>query len=570
MGKDDLLFCGIDVGGTHADGVVIRNGDIVACCKVETNHADLVGTVKGVLDRLLQNIDELDGINISTTLSTNAIVEGDLERVGVVVSAGPGVNPDLLAIGDDFEVVGGSIDHRGKIVQELNTSELARTLDGFANKEIKVFSLVTKFSTRNPQQEEYMAEAIKDKADYVSLGHRLSGSLNFPRRINTSYYNSAVWRKFSNFAGAVEKSLDEYGDFKNVNILKADGGTMPLKEAVEYPVETIISGPAASVMGITALCEIEKDAIILDIGGTTTDVIFFANAAPVFEPEGIAIDKKPSLVRAFRTSSIGIGGDSAIRVDENGIKVGPDRLGKSLALGGNHCSLIDAFNVTKNLGLGDVQASFDGVKKLAEKAGEEINIFSKKTIEIAVERIYEEVVAELEEINQKPVYTIQELIEGKKIEPSKIFLMGGPARAFEKEIRQRFGLPVEIPENFAIANAIGAALSKATKEVELFADTEKGELIIPNLGIKKKIDKSYNLFQAEKDAKFYLEEFMKEQNIIDGSGAGTKSEAKAEVIESSSFNMVDGFNLLGKNIRVKSQIRPEVIYNLKKGGKNEG
>src|SRR5690606_32986291 len=124
-----------------------------------------------------------------------------------------------------------------------------------------------------------------------------------------------------------KKSLAKAGIEAPVFILKADGGTMNLATAEEKPVETILSGPAASLLGLMGMCSTEQDALLLDIGGTTTDIFFLADGVPVFEPLGIKISGYKTLVRAIYSVSIGLGGDSSIRVGNDTIQINPQREG---------------------------------------------------------------------------------------------------------------------------------------------------------------------------------------------------------------------------------------------------
>ncbi|HQP49479.1 MAG TPA: hydantoinase/oxoprolinase family protein [Spirochaetota bacterium] len=548
------MFCGIDVGGTHTDAVLADENGIVATSKIVTDRNNLVGTIRESLDRILGQVNPgvVEWINISTTLSTNAIVEDKTEKVGVLVSSGPGVNPSGYEIGDNFRIIRGSIDHRGTVVQELDAKDMKGALKEFSKKGLKVFSVISKFSTRNPSHEGRLAELVQEAGDYITQGHRLSGELNFPRRITTAYYNSAVWRLYNQFADAVEKSIAEHGVSAAINILKADGGTMPLELSRMIPVETILSGPAASVMGIIALCHITEDSIILDIGGTTTDIAVFAEGAPLIEREGISINHRPTLVRALKTHSIGIGGDSLLSVTESGVQAGPERKGPAMAQGGDDATLIDAFNYSENAGVGDQAASVTGIRKLAEENGMDPGELARQAIQRAVNTITAEVNEVLEEINKRPVYTIHELLEDKHVEPKKLYIMGGPAEAFAEVLGKAFNLPVVIPAEFAVANAVGAALARTTRDIELLADTEKGQLIIPSLDVMKPVDEWFTLADAESEAQRYLLDYLKKMNADKG--------VVPEIVEASSFNMVDGFTTVGKNIRVKCQVKPGVLF----------
>jgi len=544
---------GIDVGGTHTDAVVIDKGRVVASAKVSTDHHNLLLSVRGALEAVLAGVDpkEVSRLNLSTTLSTNAIVEGKTEDVGVLVSAGPGVNPDDYQVGRFYYTVSGSVDHRGKEIAPPDEEEIGALVRDCCDTGLKVYAVVGKFSTRNPAHETMLAEELMACADFVSQGHRLSGQLNFPRRIATAYYNSAVWRVYNRFADAVEQCVREYGVYAPVHILKADGGTMPLSISREHPVESILSGPAASVMGIIALCDIRQDSIILDIGGTTTDIAIFASGSPVIENDGIEVGSYPTLVRALRTRSIGVGGDSRLHVQAGAVRVGPERLGPCMACGGAQPTLIDALIYKGLAEFGDVQASKEGIRRLAALWDMFPETLADEAIQTAVSAIARAVDELLEEVNSRPVYTIMELIEGGTLAPAHVYVMGGPAKAFQGLLAKTMRRKVDVPPQHAIANAIGAALTRTTFELELFADTEKGVRFIPTLGLRDTVTRQYVLKDAQQDAVTMLLEHLGEQGVT------LKADA-VDILEANSFNMVGDYGTVGRNIRVKCQIRPGV------------
>ncbi len=550
------MYLGIDVGGTHTDAVALHDGKVVCSCKVPTDHEDLLVSVRGALEKVLANIEgeSIDRLNLSTTLSTNAIVEGKTENVGVLVSSGPGVDPEYYRIGRNYYLLPGSIDHRGAEVSPLNGQTLNNALAECKEQGVRVFAAVSKFSTRNPAHELAMQQAIGSDADFVTLGHRMSGLLNFPRRISTAYYNAAVWRTYNTFVDAVEQSLKDYGlaSIPSVNMLKADGGTMPLELSRQLPVESILSGPAASVMGVIALCNISQDAVILDVGGTTTDIAIFASGAPLIENRGIEVGSYPTLVRALKTRSIGIGGDSRLHVVEGRVYVGPEREGPAMAMGGQHPTLIDVCNHLGHSQIGDVQASKDGVEKLAAASGIPADAFAAEALEYAIQSIKDAVDDLIWELNARPVYTIHELLTGHVLKPTRVYCMGGPAKTLQNFLAKAFEVEVEVPENFAVANAVGAALTRTTMELELFADTFKRRMLIPKLGIEQEVPKSYTLEQAEIDVRSHLRDYLAEV------GAGTYDADQLDLIEGSSFNMVDYYRGTGRNIRVKCQLKPGI------------
>jgi len=563
------MLLGIDVGGTHTDAVAIEGkgkAKVTAWCKVPTRHDDLLHSVTEALTTILGKIDKsaVKQLNLSTTLSTNAIVQGKTEDVGVIVSAGPGIDPHNAMPCKDFHVIDGSIDHRGNEVKALSTNQLAEAVDACRANGVRVFAAVTKFATRNPRHENMIRRSICqcrdaepcDYADFVTLGHQLGGALNFPRRVATAYFNCAVWRLYNDFVTAVEGALADMGlAHVKVNILKADGGTMPLPQSRKMPVQSIFSGPAASVMGIIALTDIFHDSIILDIGGTTTEIAVFVDGAPLIEREGINIGSHPTLVPALKVLSIGIGGASAISVIGDEVRVGPNRLGPSVCLGGDRVTLTDALNYQKCCEVGDVDkslAAMDAFAAAHSLTGEKL---SRAAVDYASQAIFNATRELVDDINSKPVYTIHELVENKRVVPKKVYVVGGPAEAMKLDIFRRFQLSTEVPRNYEVANAVGAALTRPTWELELFADTQRHTMFIPSLSYRENIPNTYNVRDAEKDALNQLTQQLGSMGVF-------LRDEDAQITHSSSFNMVEGMDMVGRNIRVKCQVRPGVVATL--------
>lgn len=550
------MLLGIDVGGTHTDAVVIDGTVIKASAKVNTDHDNLLHSIRSVLIKVLSGVDPsgIKTLNLSTTLSTNSVVEGKTENVGVIVSAGPGIDPENHFIGGSYYTIDGSIDHRGTVIKDLDRIQLEKAVADCKAAGVNVFAAVSKFSTRNPEHENLMEQAIGQDADFVTRGHTLSGVLNFPRRVSTAYFNCAVWRIYNDFAWAVEESIREFGIGADINVLKADGGTMPIAASKYLPVESILSGPAASVMGIIALCNVQEDSIILDIGGTSTDIAVFADGAPVIENEGMTVGSYPTLVRSLKVRSIGVGGDSTIHVSKDGVKVGPGRSGPSMAAcnGRKDCvpALTDAMNYLGLCDYGSCDLSRTGIEELAAKWNMQPEDLARQAVTYAVERIQSAAIELVREINEKPVYTIIELLKRKKILPKKVYVMGGPTIAFTGLLEDSLDLEVVVPEHYSVANAVGAALTRTTMDAVLFADTQKGVMFIPNINITRKISRSYDLDKAKTDVRKYLINHLKE--------LGAEMQAVPEITEAESFNIVEGPAKAGKIIRVKCQIRPGV------------
>ncbi|AAM24356.1 N-methylhydantoinase A/oxoprolinase/acetone carboxylase beta subunit [Caldanaerobacter subterraneus subsp. tengcongensis MB4] len=557
------MIIGLDMGGTNIDGVIVEKGKIIKTIKKPTNRDNLFNSIWTALKELLSGYDntKIERINLSTTVSTNAIVENKLSPVGMIIQPGPGLPYDFLACGDENVFISGYIDYRGEIIKDFNLFEIENAIKLFKEKNIKAYAVVTKFSIRNPSIEIKIKEILENEIpnSFVTMGHTISGKLNFPRRVYTSYLNSAVHSIFNEFLNNIKKSLEKEGINAPVFILKADGGTMNISTAEKKPVETILSGPAASLMGINAMLPTNEDAILLDIGGTTTDIFFLADGVPLFEPWGIRIGKYKTLIRAIYSVSIGLGGDSSICVRNGRIKIGPQREGVPYAFGGPKPTPTDAMITLELIDENAFSLTQDNVKKAYEAMtllGKELNLSAKDMAKLILSTmgdiIKNKVDELLHEINSRPVYTVKELLYGKKIKPKLINIIGGPSKVLAPVLEEKFNLPCYYPKNYSVANAVGAALARPTTEITMLVDTSKKTLSVPELGLYEKITGNYTLDKAKEKAL----ELVKKSALSLGASI---EEIEAEIVEESSFNMVRGFYTIGKNMRIKAQVKPGLI-----------
>ncbi|MDO5028004.1 MAG: hydantoinase/oxoprolinase family protein [Bacillota bacterium] len=549
------MIIGIDVGGSNIDGVLIEEKNILRRIKNPVDKNNLFGSIKTVLLELISGLDteKIQRINLSTTLSTNAIIENKIEKVLTVIQEGPGMKNSFDQI-PYLERLDGYVDHRGKLVKDLDLDQVERLKAQEAYKDFSSLAIVSKFSTRNPQAENAIYDRLKDHFTYISLGHSLSGRLNFPRRVYSAYLNSAVSKVFQIFGQSIRAVLEAENIKAPLYILKADGATMTLDQAITKPIESILSGPAASFMGISALERPRGDEIYLDIGGTTTDLFFLVDGSPLYEPLGIEIAGMKTLVKGLYSSSLGLGGDSYVQVQDGKIQIGPQRKDKPLALGGAYLTLTDAFNVLGLASLGDLHKSWDAIKALGGQ--EDPKALAEKIVDQAAAMIYDHVAKDLEKINSKPLYTVREVLENKILQPRQIKIIGGPAKALAPALEKKFGLKTLCPKDYQIANAIGASLSKPTFEANLQADTKTGLVNIPELNLYKKIPSSFKLADGEKVIKEEMLKKAVQENIQD---------PQVEILEAASFNMVDYYSF-GRNIRIRAQIQGGLLYKLWKEG----
>ncbi len=549
------MIIGLDVGGTHTDVVLIDRNGIIEEIKVPTDSSDLFTSVLSGLTAITKdhNPEKIKRIVLSTTLTTNAIVQDKTQPAGMIVGGGPGLDPELYRTDSNYFPVAGAIDHRGREIEPINRAEIKDIIAQLKSNGIEHVGVVGKFSVRNPSQELEIGKLLSASFEKVFMGHRISGSLNFPRRIATTFLNASVYPVHKEFYLAVEKSLAAKGLKLPIRLLKADGGNMRFTSTIEHPVQTILSGPAASAMGAVACGPQKEDTLVLDIGGTTTDIAVLVHRSPVLDPLGIELGKYKTLIRSLETLSIGLGGDSAVRIDNGRLRVGPERLGAAMAYGGSSPTPTDALFIQENITDGSRAKAVEGIASLASKLGISFKACAAEILDGTCKKILSAARQLIDRINSKPVYTIHELQEGYVVDPKSIMVLGGPAPYFAKYLEQISNYRVRVVPKWKVANAIGAALARTTCEVTFFADTERRISQAPEENFRQSIDHGFDVNAAIRQAS----ELLKAKAIKRGANDDS---LEMDVLESLQFNMVRGFNTIGKNIRVKMQITPGLIH----------
>ena len=581
------MLLGLDVGGTFTDAVIIEGHRVVSSAKRRTTKDNLMQGIGEALDAVLASCDtsNIEQVTLSTTVVTNTIVEEKEQVVDLYVVTGPGRNVD-----DIFPVspiyLQGYTDHRGIVVECTSTDrvrDIARMVQERSGTDLAAVS--AKFGVRNPQEELSITEALKERYNTISNGSLLSGSLNFPRRTISAYFNSAVTPVFSVFKKNVEDALSARNIKAPLHILKADGGSLPMEHMVSRPVETAFTGPAATVLGLSALGAIgNAHTVALDIGGTTTDISLWKQGKPLMTKNGVSIREYPSAVRSFAVTSVGIGGESVVRIVDGEITVGPERVGPSAALGGNEPTLGDALIVLGHASYGKAEHATQSLQRLAHvlqangKHGEWENtfgIYSENTFEnynsekqcthnmsaldvaqLIVEKALETIQHGIDEVvraeNKRPVYAVADIVNPDVFAAAQIVVVGGTAPSLGPSIGQYLDLPVIIPENAAVANAIGAALALSTIELTVHVDTKRRLLVIPELGIKQQ---TCTLKRAEQ-----VVEHAKEALAEEALRLGLDKAQEVEVISIEDFPVVEGWQSMERLITVKVQLEAGVKH----------
>ncbi|NCD08955.1 MAG: hydantoinase/oxoprolinase family protein [Negativicutes bacterium] len=546
-----IMLLGVDVGGTFTDAVLVGEGKIINQAKVATTQGEVLQGILQALDEALKGHDaaSISRVVVSSTIVTNALTEGKVEPVFLAVMAGPGMSTkDCFPV--EPYLAEGYVDHRGQIIKGagINRKNVEAMMSG---KELAAVS--GKFAVRNQTNEQELRKELKGLGfEKIFAGSEISGELNFIRRTNSAYFSAAVYRKFQEFILQVEHSMQKRGIIAPIQILKADGGTLPLAAAPEQSVEAIFTGPAASVLGIEALGAPMLNAISLDVGGTTTDIAFWKDGGPLLARRGAKIAGYPTAVRAFHMRSIGLGGDSRIKKTSKGFEIGPDRVGPAMALGGKEPTLSDALITIGCVSFGDAYKARVAMSFLAEPT-EAVEGVAEQIVAAAIAKIENNIQEMIQEWDLQPVYTVNDVLKGTAFVPELLVGVGGGAPGLIQALGLKMGLPVEIPVGAMVANAVGAALSRPTLTATLRADTTEGYYIIPEAGIREKIPHSFSCKAAEE----ILADCLLSQ------AAKWQLEAKnVEVIACEEFPTIHDFYTTGKIIYLKMQLKPGIIYSV--------
>ncbi len=325
---------GIDTGGTFTDGVVMDYSTrrVIKTAKTLTTHNDLKKGVIRVLEKLqVSSSDNIRLVGISSTLATNSVAEGKTGKTA------------LLLIGYDRKLIS-NYDMEDELASSKTAyfsgghnaqGDLLEPLDREGIKEwikkngpgVEAVAVSSYFSPLNPSHELEALEIIKEVSDLpVVMGHQLSGKLNSIRRAATASINASLVAVMQDFIRSVRQSLSQLGIKAPLMIVRGDGTLMPYKEAEHKPVETVLSGPAASAIGARFMMR-KNTSLVVDMGGTTTDIALIENGKVSVSEEGALVGGARTAVEAAQIRTVSLGCDSRIWFDnKNRICIGPQRV----------------------------------------------------------------------------------------------------------------------------------------------------------------------------------------------------------------------------------------------------
>lgn len=454
---------GIDVGGTNTDVVILnQNNEVVTSIKTPTTSDIQNGIHNGIEKVLIEsNIDlsAISYVSLGTTQATNAIIRRrDLAKVAIVricLPAGKGVKPlsewekDLVTAidGNAYLIHGGSeYDGRPLAGENLEREECLKVLEQIKASQADAIAVSSIFSPVRSDHEKEFAELAKEvlgSAFPITLSSEI-GSIGLLERENSTVLNASVVAVAYKAAKGLIDALSELGIESKVFFAQNDGTLMALDYAIRYPVLTIGSGPTNSIRGAAYLSRLE-DCIVVDIGGTSTDVGILSNGFPRQSSVSVEVGGVLTNFRMPDLISIGLGGGSIISFNGDKVTIGPDSVGyeikdKAICFGGNVLTVTDI-------------AIASGVAVIDDHNCDpsRLSHFDQSKVRQAMDKIVQMVTDACDRIKTS-------------FKPLPVILVGGGSIIMPKEVQ---GIDKLIrPENFGCANAIGAAIADASGEVD--------------------------------------------------------------------------------------------------------
>lgn len=320
---------GIDTGGTYTDAVILQphSHEIIASAKALTTRGHLsIGIIEALekVFSLAPNVapSDIALVSLSTTLATNALVEGQGAPIAVVLIGFDEIMVERTELASAIPntpiiCIAGGHRYDGSEQASLDETALRNALDELPHS-VQAYAVASVYSVRNPAHEQRAKELIRYKTQKpVTASYELSAALNGPRRALTAAFNARIIHLIIALVQAVQSVMQAKGITAPLMVVKGDGSMASAQSVMDKPIETILSGPAASVIGASFLSGL-NDFLISDIGGTTTDVATVLKGWPALNEKGAMVGQYRTMVQAIDMQTIGLGGDSEIEIAHNG------------------------------------------------------------------------------------------------------------------------------------------------------------------------------------------------------------------------------------------------------------
>jgi len=455
---------GIDVGGTNTDAVLIDESlEVAAELKRPTTDDIYSGILQAVQDILAESgvkADQIGQAMLGTTQCTNAIVERkNLARIGILRIGAPasaGIIPmvdwadDLQVIAEDIALIGGGFEFDGKPMGEFDEEAARSFFEGLRGK-VQSVAISCVFATVRNDHEILAAELCREVMGddvHISISSEI-GSISLVERENATILNAALHNVAKSFTDGFAKSLAQQGIVNaEIYLSQNDGTLMSMEYARRYPILTIACGPTNSIRGASYLSML-TDAVVIDVGGTTTDIGIIKNGFPRESGVAVTIGGVRTNFRMPDVISVGLGGGSIVREKNGAVTVGPDSVGyrimkEALVFGG---STLTATDIAVRCGLVEDLGDASKVAHIDEA-------FAHRAL------------AKINEIVEAAIDTMK--LSSDDVD---VILVGGGSILFTDKLSGT--RTVAKPEHFAIANAIGSAISKVSGTYEKLINYEE-------------------------------------------------------------------------------------------------
>ena len=319
------LGLGIDTGGTYTDAAIMdmADGSVIESNKALTTYPDLIRGIKNSIEGLNpSHLKNIKLVSVSTTLATNTTLEGKGYPAGLILIGH--TIPKKLA-GQYVISIGGGHNSSGDEIAPLDDLEKVKEFVRQIKNKVAAFAVSGYFGVRNPEHELKVKEIIQEMADLpVVCGHELSMSLGAYERAVTAHLNAQLIPVTKQFIKSVQAVMEEKMIKADLMMMKCDGSLVRIEETLQKPVESIFSGPAASLVGAAHLTGLDT-CISVDIGGTSTDIAMISGGVPELSDLGAKVGSWKTMVKAIRMDTSALGGDSLVWIRRK-VYLGPTRV----------------------------------------------------------------------------------------------------------------------------------------------------------------------------------------------------------------------------------------------------
>lgn len=434
---------GIDTGGTYTDAVLLeqKTKKVLKKAKSPTTRDNLaVGIGKSIRGLCLDPADTIEKVVLSTTLATNAIVEGEGRPTGLIIigELPKGELPDAHRA-----QVKGKVNIKGKEVIPLDTAQVIEACAAIAP-QVQAFAVSGMMSVRNASQELAVKDIIKKQCALpVVCGHELSSQLGFHDRTVTTVLNASLIPILEDFIRAVEVTLADQSIDAPVYMVKGDGNLASLSFIREKPIESILSGPAASIIGALSLAGC-GDGVVVDMGGTTTDSGIVLDNTLTLAPIGARVGDWQTQIDSTQINTCGLGGDTQIIAVDGHPTLTGRRVLPACRGGRDGLTPTDLLHYTGDFEGWDRELVVGAVDAQTDKAPD---------------AYVDEAAAQILETIRTEVLSLYEA------HPVPIIAIGAPAKTWYEKIHEETGCTVIVPEHYEVANAVGAAMAAVEERV---------------------------------------------------------------------------------------------------------